>query len=255
MIAARSTALGPNAALEARIELTPDVHRLVVRPDIPVDGFRPGQYFSLGLVRDGSRPLQRPYSAASAPGSADRLEFLIRRVPDGALTPTLWRLSPGARLRIGRPKGLFTLLPDDTRTHLFVASGTGVAPFISMIESLGRLADPPPVVVVHGVARVAELAYRDRFEDWSRSRLRIRYEPTISRPTEPGNAGWTGRFGRAESALADVVTGLGKPRGIVAYLCGNPGMIASAEARLRALGVADDAIVTERYWTSDRIAA
>src|SRR4029078_213560 len=75
-------------------------------------------------------------STSSDSGSRVALEFLIRLVPDGAFTPRLWALRVGDRLRIGRDKGLFTLRPGDLRTHLFVATGTGLAPFVAMVPSL-----------------------------------------------------------------------------------------------------------------------
>jgi len=252
--------LEPNATLVARIDLTPTVARVVIRPDDGVGPFEPGQYFALGLAVDG-RPLLRPYSTSSAPDVRTDLEFLIRLVRDGAFTPRLWRLGPGARLRIGRAKGLFTLRPDDPRTHLFVATGTGLAPFVSMVGALlrGEAARPgvpevpttlaPRAVVVHGVSRLDELAYRDRLERLATEADGVRYEPIVSRPDDPANAAWQGRTGRVAAQLDDVCASHDlDPTSCVAYLCGNPEMIASVEAILIARGLASDAIVSEQYW-------
>jgi ferredoxin-NADP reductase len=79
----------PNATLVAREDLTLAVARFVVRPDEGPLPFRPGQYLSLGLDV-GERLLHRPYSTASPVGSRD-LEFLVRLVVGGELTPRLWR--------------------------------------------------------------------------------------------------------------------------------------------------------------------
>jgi ferredoxin--NADP+ reductase len=255
----RSSALGspavgprPAAALDAtlvgRIDLTDAVARFVVRPDGRRD-FRPGQYLTLGLDVDG-RPVQRPYSTASTPGS-EELEFLIRRVPHGMLTPALWRAPLGSRLRLGSAKGLFTLVPDDDRTHLFVATGTGLAPIIAMLASLGRRARRARAVVVHGVANVSELAYRDRLEEaCAEGSSRMTYLPTISRPHDPANAGWDGPTGRVTKALPPLFRPGGlDPHGTVVYLCGNPGMIESAMDVLGQVGLPPEAIVTERYWS------
>jgi ferredoxin-NADP reductase len=251
--------LEPNATLAARIELTPTIARFAVRPDDGVPPFEPGQYFALGLTVDG-RPLQRPYSTASAPGGHDGLEFLIRLVPDGAFTPRLWKLEVGGRLRIGRPKGLFTLRPRDPRTHLFVSTGTGLAPFVSMVETLvgdgagraasdGRTAPVPRAIVIHGVSHVAELAYRERLERLASGGAAFRYAPVVSRPAHPANAGWTGLTGRLDAQL-DVLCETHRldPADSVAYLCGNPEMIATAERILAARGFAREAIVSEQYW-------
>ncbi len=253
-------ALEPNATLVTRIDVTPTIARFVIRPDDGVAPFEPGQYFALGLAVDG-RPLLRPYSTSSAPDDRTELEFLIRLVPDGAFTPRLWRLGPGARLRIGRAKGLFTLRPDDPRTHLFVATGTGLAPFVSMVGDLLRggstqlgTADVPPIpaprcVVVHGVSRHDELAYRDRLERLATETDRVRYEPIVSRPDDPANAGWAGRTGRVAAQLDDVIASHRlDPSSCVAYLCGNPEMISSVERILATRGLAGDAIVSEQYW-------
>jgi ferredoxin-NADP reductase len=151
----------PNATIVERDDLTEDIARFTVRPDDEVPPFRPGQYLALGLRID-DRLVQRPYSTASRATSDETLEFLIRRVPGGALTPRLWAAPGGGRVRLGRPKGLFTLLPDDSRTQLFVATGTGLAPFMAMLDELLARPVPPRVGIVHGVARATELGYRGR---------------------------------------------------------------------------------------------
>ncbi len=259
-----------NATLVARIDLTPTVARFAVHLDDGVGPFKPGQYFALGLSVDG-RPLLRPYSTSSAPDARDELEFLIRLVRDGAFTPRLWRLAPGDRLRVGRAKGLFTLRPGDPRTHLFIATGTGLAPFVSMLGAVvgrgpirpaapggsptppepSRPVPAPPVraIVVHGVSRQDELAYRDRLEGLAAGRDDVRYEPIVSRPEDPANAGWLGRTGRVVAQLDEVCASHAlDPAACVAYLCGNPEMIAAAERILVARGLAPDAIVAEQYW-------
>jgi ferredoxin--NADP+ reductase len=223
--------------------------RFVVRPDDGVPHFEPGQYFALGLVVDG-RLLQRPYSTASPTGTGLELEFLVRLVPNGAFTPRLWRLAPGDRLRIGPPKGIFTLRPDDSRTHLFISTGTGLAPFVAMTAAVRARRLPPRSIVVHGVSRVGELAYRDRLEGWARASAEVRYVPALSRPDDPVNLGWAGVTGRIDAAL-DRICDLDRidPADTVAYLCGNPQMIASAGRVLAGRGLPADAVISEHYWT------
>jgi len=212
----RRREFAPNARLVSRVDLTPSVARFVIRPDAGVPRFRPGQYFAIGLQVD-STLLQRPYSTASPPGVVEEVEFLVRRVEVGSFTPHLWRVPPGGRLWLGPPKGLFTLRPGDSRGHLFVSTGTGLAPFISMSEAILRSRDAvagardaaigdepgPRIVVVHGVSHASELAYRDRLEAWSAAG-RLAYVPTVSRSSDPANAGWTGNTGRAEAILGRV---------------------------------------------------
>jgi ferredoxin--NADP+ reductase len=239
-----------NATVAQREDVSATVARFVVRPDGPMLPFRAGQYLALG-IRVGEGLVQRPYSTAACARTARAHEFLIRHVPDGALTPHLWTLDVGARVHLGPPKGLFVLDADDQRDHLLISSGTGLAPFVSMARTLVDRGQPPRIVVVHGVSHAADLAYRERLETWDRGGL-VTYVPTVSRPHDPASAGWTGRTGRTDAALAEVCDRL-DPANTVAYLCGNPGMVDGAERLLRARGVAD--VRAERFWGPGRATA
>ena len=244
-----------DATIVGREDLTEAVAMFRVRPDGGARPFVPGQYLSLGLEIDG-RVIRRPYSTSSAPGSLD-LEFLIRRVAGGTFTPALWRTKRGGRLLLGRAKGLFTLDPADDRAHLFVSTGTGLAPFVAMLGSLRQRPRRPKVIVVHGVAHVAELAYRSLLGEEAAAG-RVSYVPTVSRPAEPRNAGWRGATGRVTDVVPELFDGSSRgsrggldPRETVAYLCGSPAMIESATARLIQLGLPPHAIVSERYWPGE----
>jgi ferredoxin-NADP reductase len=246
--APNAAAWATNATFLGRDDLTDDVARFVVRPDHGPRPFAPGQYLSLGLPVAGA-VVQRPYSTASSPGSVD-LEFLIRRVPGGTFTPALWAARAGSRLSVGRAKGVFTLRPDDDRAHLFIATGTGLAPIVAMLRAVRDRSRPPRAVVVHGVARVAELGYRDRLAD-AQAQGGVTYMPAISRPGEARSTGWTGAVGRVTEVLPPLFrAGALEPQATVAYVCGNPGMIVAAGALLVELGMPPDAIVSERYWAS-----
>ncbi len=250
LLPARSTPiLKLNATLVGRTDLSGAMSLLRVRPDDGVPSFRPGQYFALGLWVEG-RLVQRPYSAASTSATAGELEFLVRLVPGGELTPHLWTLSVGARLRIGSPKGLFGLTPDDERTHLFISTGTGLAPFVAMVDQLRQRRNPPRIVLLHGASHVAELAFRDRLEAQA-GHASIRYVPAISRPDDPRNAGWHGATGRLETVLPDVWERLRlDSSATVAYLCGSPGMIESGRRVLADERMAPGSIRSEEYWSA-----
>jgi ferredoxin--NADP+ reductase len=228
--------------------LTDAVACFRVRPDGGIPQFEPGQYLTLGTVVE-DRLLQRPYSTASTRRTDPELEFLIRRVPGGTLTPHLWQVPIGARLHLGRAKGLFKLQPDDPRTHLFIATGTGLAPFVSMVGAMLQRPRPPRAIVVHGVAMVEELAYRDRLEGLARSGHDVVYVPAISRPGAPENATWNGLAGRLDGILPALLRELEvNPAQAVAYLCGNPGMIANVEGLLAARGFEAGCVRSEEYW-------
>jgi ferredoxin-NADP reductase len=240
-----------NATIVEREDVTPSIARLRVRPDGGVPAFEPGQYLALGITVD-ERLLQRPYSTASPRGDQDEFEFLVRLVPNGELTPRLWELRTGARLRMGRPKGLFVPDPDDPRRPVYIATGTGIAPLLSMLETRLREVPDGPAhrrpIVIHGVARAAELAYRDRLEALA-ARGRVVYVPAVSRPADPANAGWNGATGRVHTLVASVLAEHGVDRSqTVAFLCGNPAMVDAVDVALRTLGMPPEAVRSEAYW-------
>ena len=221
-----------------------------VRMDGEATPFLAGQYMTIGVMVDG-RIVQRPYSVASPPSSAnDGYEMYVRLVEGGTFTPLLWELPVGHRMRIIGPKGKFTLEPDDDRVHVFISSGTGNAPFIAMMRELSAQGRPRRAVMLNGCSYVRDLGYTDILEGWERSgQYPVTFIPTVSRPDDPRNEGWTGRTGRVETILGPVLDELGlTPANAVAYLCGNPDMILSAEATLLDRGFEEAAVKKELYW-------
>ena len=159
-----------NARLIKRVDETESLAYFWVRFDGEPTPFEPGQYMTIGVMA-GEKILQRPYSVASPPAVAgtEGYEFYVRRVQGGTFTPTLFELPVGHRMRMIGPKGKFMLAPDDDRTHIFISSGTGNAPFVSMMRQLLIDGAPRPAVFLNGVSYASELGYRERVEGWERS--------------------------------------------------------------------------------------
>jgi ferredoxin-NADP reductase len=240
-----------NARLVKRVDETESLGYFWVRFDGDPTPFEPGQYMTIGVMVDG-RIVQRPYSVASPPvvAGTDGYEFYVRLVEGGTFTPLLWRMPLGQKMRMIGPKGKFMLAPEDDRTHVFISSGTGNAPFVSMMKQLIADGAPRPAVFLNGVSYQHEIGYRELLEGWERSgEYPVRYLPTVSRPSDPANASWTGRTGRVETILAPVLDELGlTAANSVAYICGNPDMIAAAEATLLGRGYPEDQVHKELYW-------
>jgi ferredoxin--NADP+ reductase len=240
-----------NARLVRREDMTESLAYFWVRFDGEPTPFEPGQYMTIGVMVDG-RIVQRPYSVASPPIVAgdEGYEFYVRLVQGGTFTPLLWRLPVGQAMRMIGPKGKFMLEPDDDRTHIFVSSGTGNAPFVSMMRQLLADGRPRPAVFLNGVSYAHELGYREIVEGWERSgEYPVRYVPTVSRPQDPLNAAWSGRTGRVESILGPVLDELGlDASNSIAYICGNPDMILSAEETLLERGYPEGQVHKELYW-------
>jgi ferredoxin--NADP+ reductase len=153
-------------------------------------------------------------------------------------------------MRMIGPKGRFMLEPDDDRTHLLVSTGTGIAPFISMCRQLLAEGRPRRTIMLHGCSHVDELGYRELLEGWERDgTYPITYAPTVSRPDDPRNAGWTGYTGRAEAVVSDVCKASGlTPESTVVYLCGNPEMIINVEEVLMDADFPEFHVKKELYW-------
>lgn len=236
----------------SRRDLAPDLWVIRVRPEVDI-GFRAGQYVTIGLEVDGELR-ERPYSIASAPAE-EELELFVELVPDGFLTPFLHPLEPGAPLTLRpRCKGLFLKdCPVAGEAHVFVATVTGIAPFVSFLrqaaagERAGGRSIERPVLLLQGASRSFELGYAEEMRALEAEFSWFHYVPTVSRPWE--DPGWSGETGRVEDVLRKHVdaNGIG-PQAAGVYLCGHPGMIEGARGIMRRAGFDDKAIREEQYW-------
>jgi ferredoxin-NADP reductase len=244
-----------NASLVRREDATESLSTFWVRFDGEPTPFTAGQYMTIGVFAEtetGPRIVQRPYSVASPPAVAgsEGYEMYVRLVEEGAFTPILWRLPVGHRMRMIGPKGKFMLEPDDERTHLFISSGTGNAPFVAMMRQMLIDGAPRTAVFLNGVSYERDLGYRDLLEGWeANGEYPVTFIPTVSRPNALENAGWAGRTGRVESIVGPVCDALGlTPDNAIAYICGNPDMILAAEATLLERGFPEPQVKKELYW-------
>ncbi len=247
-----------NASLVARTDETESLGYFTVKFDGEATPFEAGQYMTIGVFAadaaspTGTRIVQRPYSIASDPAVAGThgYEMYVRLVQGGQFTELLWRLPVGHRMRMIGPKGKFTLEPEDDRTHLFISSGTGNAPFVAMMRALIREGRPRKTVFLNGVSYAGDLGYRSLVEGWAESgEYPVTFVPTVSRPKHPANTGWSGRWGRVESIVGPVCDELGlTAENTIAYICGNPDMIVAAEETLLGRGFPEEQVKKELYW-------
>lgn len=236
-----------------RIDFSDDLALFRLRAHEPID-FTPGQYATLGLLDDDvDRPLLRPYSVASAPGSTD-LEFFIERVDEGDLTPRLWELDRGAEVWM-RKKIVGRFVLDDSRSHhVMAATVTGVAPYVSIARAqaqalkTGKIEVPHQLLILHGGSRSWELGtYRKELTSLAQRVDWLDYVPTVSRPWEDPE--WTGELGRVEDVLRKHLDDSPFPLDDTAvYTCGHPQMIDKAQGIFERAGIDEDAIHEEKYF-------
>lgn len=216
--------------------------------------FIPGQFFNVGLNLGGTR-VRRAYSAASAPNSP--LEFVISRVTNGQLTPSLFDVRPGQVVELDDgATGFFTLdfLPPGVTDLWLVATGTGIGPYISMLRA-GALDQYERVVFVHGARHASELTYGAELAAFAQKTNRF-YVPALTGVGEVAPSGLHGRIpALVRSAALEDATGvsLDADRSHV-LLCGNPDMIKEGIVALEERGLRRHKrrepghITTEKYW-------
>ena len=213
--------------------------------------FNPGQYATLGLMGLEDKLVQRPMSISSSADRLDKYEFFIRLVEGGEFTPLLWERRVGDPINIKGAKGRF-VLQEDGRTGVLVASGTGLAPFMSMIETLRDRGQTRDLVLLHGVSHDFDLAWRSHLEELAGSgSFPVRYAGTVSRPQNCPN--WTGLTGRVEAIVEGQLEQHGlTPENATIYLCGNPDMIEAVEAMAAGRGFPPEQVRKELYWPKGR---
>ncbi|MDF3065042.1 MAG: ferredoxin--NADP(+) reductase [Polyangiaceae bacterium] len=216
--------------------------------------FKPGQFMNLGLHLPTGF-VSRSYSLASTPG--EPLEVLLARVGEGALTPALFELQPGASVTLDdKPQGFFTFdyVPPHRELWL-LATGTGLGPFLSMLRSGAAFGRAERVVLVHGTRGAAELAHRDELQRLAAERgASFRYLPTLSQETDPSLAHGRLTTLLSSGALEALAQTSLSPDSAHVMLCGNPQMIDDVIALLAARGMkrhrqrVPGHITTEKYW-------
>lgn len=207
--------------------------------------FRNGHFVMIGLEIDG-RPLARAYSVVS-PNYEEHLEFLSIKVPNGPLTSRLQHIEVGQTILVGE-KATGTLVIDDLKPgrHLYLFStGTGLAPFMSIVRDPETYERFEKVVLIHGVRLVSELAYGDYLRNelpnheflGEMVRDQLIYYPTVTREAST-------HTGRLTTAIETgrLFTDIGLPpldpandRGMI---CGSPAMLKETAEMLNARGFA-----------------
>ena len=223
-------------------ELAPEVHHL----DFEVPGcqelaFTPGQFVSV-LEKANGKEITRAYSIAS-PRGGNQFALCLNRVPDGLLSSYLFTLRPGEEVEMHEPLGYFTLRHPE-RHAVFVATGTGIAPFRSMLlDHLPRT--QPKITLLFGTRYEHSLLYREDMERLEKEFPSFRFLPTLTCPGES----WKGRTGRVQQHL-DEALALRSPEDmgdLDVYVCGLKEMVDDVRQELKQRGFDRQQIIFEKY--------
>jgi NAD(P)H-flavin reductase len=223
-------------------ELAPEVHHFDFEvPGVENFAFIPGQFVSV-VDREDGKEVTHAYSIAS-PLSGNRFSLCLNRVEDGIVSPWLFGLRPGDEVEMHGPLGNFTLRHPERRA-VFIATGTGIAPFRSMLlEYLPRT--QPDITLLFGVRHETGLLYRKEFEKLAEQHQCFRFIPTITQPTEE----WRGRIGRVQHHL-DEALAIGAQdelNSVDVYVCGLKEMVDEVRKELKQRGFSRNQVIYEKY--------
>ena len=202
----------------------------------------PGQWLSFEQVKPDGEELTRAYSIFSPPGDDARFALCLNRVQDGFMSNFLCDMKEGDEIRCQGPFGDFILRPP-MRDTILIATGTGIAPFRSMLHWL--LGDESrhqgrQLWLLFGNRTEKDIYYHDEFLGLAAEHPNFHYQPTLSR----GSTEWQGLRGYVQEHVA----GLAKGRtDMHAYVCGLDKMVTANRELLRSLGWDRKSIRYEKY--------
>ena len=201
------------AATVSKIEPHNDaavVLELDVEATAPV--FLPGQYVNIDVPGSAQH---RSYSFSSAPGES-RIRFLIKKIPGGVMSTWLESACPGDRVELTGPLGSFYLRAVE-RPLLFLAGGTGLAPFLAMLEVLARVASQQKVHLIYGVTRDLDLVQVEALDAYAAKLPNFSYATVVAdADSAHPRKGWVTQHIPVEALNEGDVD---------VYLCGPPPMV------------------------------
>ncbi|HEY0678333.1 MAG TPA: FAD-binding oxidoreductase [Chitinophagaceae bacterium] len=230
-------------AVVTRIEEDADSTRrfFMKVPEVESFDFKPGQFITLDLpIHEKVNKRWRSYSIASWPNGTNELELVITLLEGGAGTNYLFNeVKEGAELTFRGPQGVFTL-PDPIDKDLFlICTGTGIAPFRSMLHYIAEHNIPHRnIYLIFGCRRKCNLLYYDEMKQLAETVPGIHYIPTLSRED------WEGQKGYVHTIYEDLLI---QKQPAVFMLCGWKNMIDEAKQRIQALGYERKSIHQELY--------
>ncbi|MDA3855809.1 MAG: FAD-dependent oxidoreductase [Candidatus Woesearchaeota archaeon] len=199
--------------------------------------FKAGQFLNLSF-HDKDEDFMRPYSIASSSSNNKQVELCIKKIDTGKVTPHLFKKVEGDEVIIRGPFGLFTLEKCQKEKIVFIATGTGIAPFRSMTAEIIDKHLEKEIILIYGTRQEDKILYKEEFEKIEKENPNFKYVPIISRPTE----NWEGRKGYVQDNL-DMIDVLNSE----VYMCGLPAMIETTEQKLQEKGIPKELIHFEKF--------
>ena len=209
---------------------------------VPRFGFVAGQWLSFKTNMSDGEEITRAYSIASSPSDGNRFALCLNRVQDGFMSNFLCDMKEGDEILCQGPFGDFILRPP-MRDTVFIATGTGIAPFRSMLHWL--LCDESrhqgkQLWLVFGNRTEKDIYYHDEFFGLAQEHENFHYLPTLSR----GGPDWQGLRGYVQEHVSAIARG---GTDMHAYICGLDKMVKANRELLKSLGWDRKSILYEKY--------
>ncbi len=201
--------------------------------------FLAGQFVMANVLRVG-KMVRKPYSIASPPSQKDSLQLIITRVEGGFVSNYFHNMKVGDHLPMDGPYGKFTV-KDAHEDLIFVATGTGIAPFRSQIITLFEQGVKNDIWVFFGVRYEDQILYEPEFRALAAKHKNFHFVPTISRP-RPGK--WNGETGYVQAAIKKHIA---DPKGKDVYICGIVPMVEDVKKVTQEMGFAESQVHYEKY--------
>ena len=199
--------------------------------------FIPGQFIQIKL-----KNIVRSYSIASFSLEKNKLELIIVKVEDGKLTPILFNDTVvGDKIQVRGPKGKF-ILPDDTQRDIFfICTGTGLAPFKSILDHLNITQKfPRNLYLIFGTRTKLDLLFYEEISEIEQNQPHFNYIPVLSRQE------WDGSSGYVHKEYKEIIKN-SKPKDPLFYLCGWKNMVSEAKQNILEFGYNRKNIKLEVY--------
>ncbi|MFC2136105.1 ferredoxin--NADP reductase [Bacteroidota bacterium] len=233
-----------NAEIVEIKKLTHNTNSFLIRlEDGKHFGYKAGQFVMLKMDVNGEE-VKRPYSIASPPPHdmkhAEYIELVIKHVPGGKLTDELFKLKEGAQIQLEGPFGQFILKEPIKEGDIFMATGSGIAPFMGMLRKVFRDHNPKEFYLIFGVRNTDEIIYEDELRQWDEDHEHFHLIICLSQPEK----GWRGEVGYVQDILTNYIRDFKDKQ---AYLCGIPMMMEQSKKRLIELGMKSENIFQEKF--------
>ncbi len=227
-------------------DLTPIIKGLHLRILTPEEGiaFKPGQYVQLQIpkYRLTKEPEYRAYSISSSSEEHHKVELVITKVPEGAVSTYAHDyLKEGEELLIHGPFGDF-YLRESNRDILLIGTGSGLAPLKSLLHQIHREQIQRKTILFFGARTRKDLYYYQALKSFERQIAHFTFTPILSRPTKEDQ--WDGEQGRVTKLIEKDIP---EAAPIDAYICGSPGMVQSCIDLLKKKGISEERILYDKF--------